>query len=147
MLRKSVPHPQNIPTSLLSWRAVPCDHYATAGDPLDAPDGLGLQSRTIATYVLKSDRPQTNPLRIHPATVSVARAFGTARPPLRVPTTLGDVTARKALIKSERELKNDRKSAAACFSIIHNAASKAALPLLREHPWCSRNCRTGKGIP
>ena len=69
------------------------------GDPLDAPDGLGLQLRIIAVSVLQSGKPQTNSLPVRSATVSVARAFGTARPPLRVPTALGDVLARKALIK------------------------------------------------
>ena len=58
------------------------------GDPLDAPDGLGLQVRIIDVTALKSGKPQTGSLLIHTATVSVARAFGTARPPLRVPNRL-----------------------------------------------------------
>ena len=32
---------------------------------------------------------------MRPATVSVVRAFGTARPPLRVPTALGDVLGKE----------------------------------------------------
>ena len=79
------------------------------GDPLDAPDGLGLQSRTTPCADLFRGRPQTDVLLIHPASVSVARAFGTARPPLRDPTALDDVIARKALVKCKRGLKDLKK--------------------------------------
>ena len=42
-------------------------------DPLDAPDGLGLQSRTAASTFFYSGRPQTNSLLIQSASVSPKR--------------------------------------------------------------------------
>ena len=61
-------------------------------DPLDAPDGLGLQSRTVPIRI--SPWSSTNQLPTlsfclgipEKGSTSVARAFGSARPPLRVPT-------------------------------------------------------------
>ncbi len=50
---------------------------------------------------MSTNRPPTDPHSLgipEKGSTSVARAFGTARPPLRVPTVLGDVIARKALI-------------------------------------------------
>ena len=66
-------------------------------DPLDAPDGLGLQSRTAAFTYFSPGRPQIDVLHLsclgipEKGSTSVARAFGRlpfgdARPPLRVPT-------------------------------------------------------------
>jgi hypothetical protein len=76
------------------------------GDPLDAPDGLGLQSRTtVFPYPhLAVHKPMSYSSNL-PRYQSPVPG-GNARPPLRVPTALDDVPARKALIIYGRRLKD-----------------------------------------
>ena len=74
------------------------------GDPLDAPDGLGLQSRTIAcsyfSLVVHKIASYRSTLPRYQSPV-----LRNARPPLRDPTALVDVLAKKALIKGKRSEK------------------------------------------
>ena len=73
-------------------------HLCHGADPLDVPDGLGLQVRTSAlTYLPIVVRKQVFYSKCS-ASVSVARTCGGARLPLRVPIPLGNVSGRKALV-------------------------------------------------